>query len=201
MAESQRSSGRKHRTRKDLLNAAARLMQEGHSKPTLEDVAQAALVSRATAYRYFPNIEALLVEASLDIAAPQIEELFSEESKMAEDAMARIKRVDAAFEAMMNANEAGLRTMLAHSVKRDKVAEAADFPARQNRRTPIIEAALEPLRQQFKPTAYKNLVRALAVYIGTESMIVFKDVLQLDESETRKVKRWAMRALIDAAKK
>src|SRR5690606_29203736 len=55
------------RTRKDLLRAAARLLAAGRT-PTLEEVAAEALVSRATAYRYFPGIEALLLEAALDVA-------------------------------------------------------------------------------------------------------------------------------------
>jgi AcrR family transcriptional regulator len=58
------------RTRKDLLEAAARLIKQGR-KPSLEEIAEEALVSRATAYRYFPNVEALLVEASFDISIPQ----------------------------------------------------------------------------------------------------------------------------------
>ncbi|HET6470955.1 MAG TPA: TetR family transcriptional regulator, partial [Pseudomonadales bacterium] len=49
----------RRRTRKDLLTAAATLMRSG-AKPSLEAVAEAAMVSRATAYRYFPSIEALL---------------------------------------------------------------------------------------------------------------------------------------------
>ena len=32
-------------------------------------------------------------------------------------------------------------------------------------------------------------------------MVVFKDVLQLDDAEARKVKRWAIRALVQAAKR
>jgi hypothetical protein len=37
--------------------------------------------------------------------------------------------------------------------------------------------------------------------IGTEGMIVCKDVLQLDDAEARKVKRWAIRALVAAARR
>src|SRR5690606_31279398 len=62
------------RTRKDLLQAAARLVKQGR-KPTVEEVAAEALVSRATAYRYFPSIEALLTEAELDVAVPPPEEV------------------------------------------------------------------------------------------------------------------------------
>ena len=60
----------RQRTRKDLLAAAAKLMQQGRT-PTLDEVAEAAMVSRATAYRYFPGVEALLVEASVDVEVPE----------------------------------------------------------------------------------------------------------------------------------
>ena len=85
------------------------------------------------------------------------------------------------------------------SYGRPERAGNGDVPPRQNRRTPLIEAALEPARGQFKPAALRNLVRALALIIGTEAMVVFKDVLQLDDAEARKVKRWAIRALVQAA--
>ena len=51
-------------------------MKEGR-KPTLEEIAEEALVSRATAYRYFPSVDALLVEASLDVAVPEPTTLFA----------------------------------------------------------------------------------------------------------------------------
>src|SRR5690606_5274731 len=58
------------RTRKDLLQAAARLTSQGRD-PSLEEIAEEAMVSRATAYRHFPDVTALLVEAALDIETPQ----------------------------------------------------------------------------------------------------------------------------------
>ncbi|WP_332749208.1 hypothetical protein [Hydrogenophaga sp.] len=36
---------------------------------------------------------------------------------------------------------------------------------------------------------------------GTEALVVCKDVLQLDDAEARKMKRWSIRALIEAARK
>ena len=65
----------------------------------------------------------------------------------------------------------------------------------------MIEAALSPARGQFKPTDLKLLSRALALIVGPESFVVMKDVLQLDDAEARKVKRWAIRALVEAARK
>jgi hypothetical protein len=92
--------------------------------------------------------------------------------------------------------------MLAHSLERAAKGENdIEVPLRQNRRTPMIEAALEPARKQFKPAALETLTQALALVIGTEAMVVFKDVLQLDDARARKVRRWAIRALVDAARR
>lgn len=190
-------TNQKRRTRKDLLQAAARLMKEGRT-PSLEEIAAEALVSRATAYRYFPNVEALLIEAPLDLALPDEEAMFRGASVA--DPVARMERVDKVFHEMILENETALRLMIAKTMER-RAAGDDDLPTRQNRRTPMIEAALAPARTEFDPASLDRLQKALALLIGTESMIVFKDVLQLSDKEAREVKRWAIRALISAARK
>lgn len=189
----------KRRTRKDLLQAAATLMKQGR-RPSLDEVAEEALVSRATAYRYFPSIEALLAEASADMLTPEPAQLFTGDEPT--DPVARVEKVDAALHDMVLANESALRLMLANALQQGTGGERdAALPLRQNRRTPLIEAALEPARKQFKPSGYDMLGKALALVIGTEGMVVCKDVLQIPDAEARKVKRWAIRALVEAARK
>jgi AcrR family transcriptional regulator len=197
MADTAGRPNQRRRTRKDLLDAAARLMKQGR-KPSLEEVAEEALVSRATAYRYFPSIEALMLEATLDVAAPSADDVFKGAPA---DPIARVERLDTAFESMMSVNETGLRMMLSQSLQRSLTEEGGKLPKRQNRRSPLIEAALEPYRKQFTPAELQLLTRALALIIGTEGMVVFKDVLQISDAEARKVRRWAIRAMIEAAKK
>src|SRR5882762_7092949 len=71
----QPSTGRpeqRQRTRRKLLEAAANLIAEGRT-PTTTEVADAAGVSRRTAYRYFPTQEQLLVESSLEELRPVVE--------------------------------------------------------------------------------------------------------------------------------
>lgn len=126
--------------------------------PSLEEVAAEALVSRATAYRYFPNLQSLLLEASLDVAIPEAAAIF--DAAPEDDPVARLDTT-----------------------------RSGDLPRRQNRRTPLIEEAL------------KSLTSTLALILGTEAMVVFKDVLQLDDAQARKVKRWAIRALVEAAQR
>jgi AcrR family transcriptional regulator len=200
MAEADNSgrSNQKRRTRKALLEAAGRLMKEGR-KPTFEEVAEEALVSRATAYRYFTGVEPLLIEASLDVAMPG-PDLFAGDAST--DPTERLLRADAAVHDMVLANEAALRMMLIHALQQGlDGAGQAELPARQNRRGPLIEAALVPARDSFKRAALDKLAKAMALVIGTESMVVFKDVLQLDQAEAREVKAWVIRACVEAAKK
>lgn len=190
-------ANQRYRTRKDLIDAAGRLMKNGH-KPSLEEVAEAARVSRATAYRYFPNVEALLAEAPLDIAAPDWQALFDDDDLT--DPEERIDRAEAAMHRLVFDNEGAIRLMLSATLTRAAV-EAADdtVPYRQNRRTPLIEAALAPARGRFKKRSYARLRAALAMVFGSESMVVFRDVLRLDEKTARDVKSWAVRALVRAA--
>lgn len=195
------ASGRgnqKLRTRKALLQAGAALMKQGR-KPTLDEVAEAALVSRATAYRYFASVDALLLEAALDVVAPDPERLFPDGASS--DPVARLERVDDALHEMILANEAQLRMMLASSLELGVRGDDSGPPRRQNRRSALIDAALQPARADFRPATAKTLARALALVVGTEAMVVFKDVLRVDDAEARRVKRWMIRALVDAARR
>jgi len=187
-------SNQRSRTRKDLLAAANRLLETGRT-PTLDEVAAEAMVSRATAYRYFSGIDDLLVEAGLDVAMPD-ETLFAGDDDG--DTIERLLRADAAVADMIRANEPALRTMLIHSLQRGLAGDDV-LPNRQNRRTPLIEAALAPVRAEMAPARHRQLVRALALVIGTEARIAFKDVLQLEDSEADSVRAWMIRSLVQAA--
>ena len=190
-----KASGRSNqqlRTRKDLLTAAARLIREGR-KPSLKEVTEAALVSRATAYRYFPNLEVLLAEASIDIATPEGADLFADDASG--DVEARLEKAEAAIARAVRDNEPALRVMLASAV----MVETQGLPVRQNRRLPLIEAALAPARSRMERRTYEKLCRFLSLIFGPEAMIVFKDVLRLDEKSARESKVWAIRALVRAA--
>lgn len=190
-------SNQRRRTRKDLLSAATKLMKEGRT-PTMDDVAEAAMVSRATAYRYFPSIEALLVEAPLDGQTPEPEALFHGDASV--DPVQRVDKAEAALHEMVYRNEAQLRLMLAASLERiARAGEGDDVPMRQNRRTGLIEAALAPARGRLSDEAYERLCGALAMMFGIEALVVFRDVLGVDAETAREVKSWAARTLVQAA--
>jgi AcrR family transcriptional regulator len=191
---SHKRSNQELRTRKDLLRAADRLIKRGR-KPSLEDAAEEALVSRATAYRYFSNIDALLAEVPVDIEIGEPTEIFTDD--ISDDPEARIDKAEAFIHETVYRNEARLRILLANSIERGLSDEP--LPRRQNRRLPLIDAALATARHRFRDDEYRRLRSALAMIIGPESMIVFRDVIHLGEKEARAVKSWAVRALVRSA--
>ena len=187
----------KRRTRQDLLQAATRLMKRGQV-PTLAEVAEEALVSRATAYRYFSSDEALLADAPLEASTPTAEQLFSGDPSI--DPEERLLKADAALHEVVWGNQTQFRLMLARSL--EQAAKAGKVPAeplRLNRRTDLIEAALAPVRDQFNNIVYRKLCAALALVVGTESMVVFRDVLRMDDDAAWEVESWAVRVLTRAA--
>lgn len=189
-------ANRRLRTRKDLLRAAARLSAGGVA-PSMEEVAAEALVSRATAYRYFSNVEALLIEAAVDATMPDPQALFADDPST--DPAARVDRAEAAMHERAYANELSLRLTLAQALQHSAKGAVSGVPLRQNRRTPLIQAALAPARDRFTRDGYDRLCQALALLFGLESMVVFRDVLQVGPERARAVKGWAIHALVAAA--
>jgi AcrR family transcriptional regulator len=189
-------SNQELRTRKDLLQATIRLLKKGR-KPSMDEVAGEALVSRATAYRHFPTIDVLVAEAAPESAVVSPEVLFA--NSTTDDPETRVDEAEASLHHAVYENEAQLRIMLANSVMRALEDRDGSVPLRQNRRGPLIEAALAPARHRFGEDEYQKLCAALAMIFGTESMIVARDVIRIDEKTARAVKSWAVRALVRAA--
>lgn len=185
---------RRLRTRRDLLEAAIRLSRGGHS-PSFEEIAEAALVSRATAYRYFPGLDALMSEAAVHMDTPTPDSLFGGDRST--DVLARVEKVETALSALVLANEAPLRALLARTVQQPP----GETPVRQNRRSPLVAAALAAADPPLPPAQHDLLAKALPLLLGIETRVVFKDVLQLDDAEAARVRRWMIRALVEAARK
>lgn len=192
--ERRKPSNQERRTRKDLLRAANRLLNRG-VKPTMDEIADEALVSRATAYRYFSSVDALLAEVPTDSVMQGLEAVFADDPST--DPEIRIDRAEAYVHDVVCRNEAQLRIMLANAITQRMRDDS--IPTRQNRRMSLIEAALAPARQRFSDVEYERLCAALALIFGPEAMIVLRDVIDLDTATARSVKSWAVRALVRAA--
>lgn len=186
----------KLRTHRLLLTTAASLLAQGQT-PGVAEVADAANVSRRTAWRYFPTREKLLADAALEglrsamesaiAMAPAGADLDSVE-KRTREVVASIMRL--AFE-----NESLLRTMIHSTV----LQPPARTPRRGFRRVHWIEGAVAPLKAQLEPKAWQRLVAALAVCVGTEALLVLRDVLGLTPAQVIHVCQWMAVGLVREA--
>lgn len=189
-------ANQKARTRQAIVRAAGVLLARGE-KPSLDEISAEARVSRATAYRYFPGLDALLSEAAVDVLVPEPGELLGAGAPT--DPFERLALVDDTFDRACREREVPLRLMLARMLERSVGRGTDEPPLRQNRRGPLIERALAPLEPRLGQARTKWLVNALAMIVGTEGFIALNDVVGLDRDQARAVRRWAIDALVAAA--
>src|ERR1700674_5109861 len=105
----------KRRTHQAIVEAARTLLKQGNA-PTVEEAADAALVSRATAYRYFPNQDALLLEAAAPAMAPAHEALVA--ISHSTDAVERIRFVAERMQREVIDHETQVRAVARLSLER-----------------------------------------------------------------------------------
>lgn len=192
-------ANQKERTRAALVEAATRLLRAG-AQPTVVEAAALAKVSRATAYRYFPTQESLLVEVALVNPAAESVERWLGEPK-GEDPSQRLGGLLRTFNAVAQREEAALRTGL--RVYLDVWLESrrrGEDPAivREGRRMRWLDEALEPVRQGLPPAQWRRLRAALALTLGIESLVVMKDVCRLSDDEALATMTWTAQALLRA---
>ena len=189
----------KRRTRAAVVDAAKELLAQGVT-PTVAQAAEAALVSRTTAYRYFPTQESLLVELSLNLDVGDLEELVARPVDAA-DAPARALEVIEALNRHVHAQETQYRTAI--RVYQDQWLEAAaggdtDPLVREGRRGRWLEASLAPLAGTVPRADFERLVHALSLVMGAEAMVVLRDVCHLDTDDAVAVTDWMARTLLVA---
>lgn len=196
MASQRERVNQKRRTREALVQAARKLLGDGRT-PTVADVADEALVSRATAYRYFPSQEHLLLDVVLQRSIDEIDRAVDAASG-SPDAADRVKALVSAVHDEVAANEAGFRDLM-----RLSVGQTSDRPTvasiRGGRRLHWIDQALEPIAGELNDAARQRLRGALALCLGAEAFVVLRDLCGLEQAEVEQTLRWAATALVTAA--
>ncbi|HEV2034579.1 MAG TPA: TetR/AcrR family transcriptional regulator [Candidatus Dormibacteraeota bacterium] len=190
----------KRRTRRALIEAASNLVRAGQ-QPSVAEAAEAALVSKATAYRYFPTQHSLLLEVGFEAMHPSARSLL--EGAAEDDPQARFETVLRAVHGYMTSEEALFRTMM--KVNQERWLESADRAepdpvVREGRRMEHIDAVIEPLRNELDSEALARLRCGLALVFGIEPIAILKDVCGLDSAEALEVLQWVGKTLIAASK-
>lgn len=192
-------ANQKQRTRAAIVEAAAHLLRAGQA-PSVAEAAEAAKVSRATAYRYFPTPESLHIEvASITPAVAPVEKLLLD--LKSDNAEARLLGLLDKANGVTFAEEAPMRMALrvyldTWFASRGNGSEAP--PLREGRRIRWLDRALEPARRGKSKQQWQRLRAALALTLGAEAMIVMKDICRLNDTEAKEVLRWAAQVLLQA---
>lgn len=195
-------ANQKARTRTAIVEAAARLLART-GPPTVAEAADEARVSKATAYRYFPTSEALLLEISdLGPAVAPVEAALAA-LPAALSPEGRLLHLIDVFAPVVLMNEVPMRVALRVYLEtwlRDRKTERASVPVREGRRIRWLDVVLAPARRELGEARFLRLRSALAFIIGIEARVVLKDVCRIeDEGEALAVQRWAASALLRAA--
>lgn len=186
----------KLRTRRHLVATAARLMHAG-GRPTVGEVADAAEVSRRTAYRYFPTQSKLLIEAALEGLRPRMDEAIAAGPMDTEESLERrVDRLVTAMQRMTAEHEHLLRSMIQLTVLEPR---AGDVPPRGVRRVEWIESAIRPGGFSLPRASYEHLVSALSVCTGIEAFVVLRDIRGLSTAQAIEMSRWMSRAVLHQA--
>jgi AcrR family transcriptional regulator len=164
----------KRRTHAAIVSAAAELMLTGE-EVTMPDVAKAALVSEATAYRYFPDLATLLAEAMADQLPEPAQVLAG-----VVDSADPVERVAVATEQLARhvlARQGAVRAMIAATIVRPGSA-----PSRPGLRFGLIDEALRPWADapRTDEAAVTQLKQDLSVVMGAEALFSLIDLYGLD---------------------
>jgi AcrR family transcriptional regulator len=180
-----------------MLDTAMGLMQRGLI-PSVSDVAEAAEVSRATAYRYFPSQATMIQEAVGEALGPIL--AWTSES---DDAAERIRELLAFAFPRIEEYEATHRATLLLSLdqwtRRQAGTLGGEAQVKRGHRRELLAHAMAPLRRQLGRAKFDKLTQSLSLIFGTEAFVVLKDIWGLDREEAEQVAIWAADALVRAA--
>lgn len=171
-------TNQKQRTRTAIVAAARELIGTG-AEVTMPAIARAALVSEATAYRYFPDLPSLISEALAGVWPPPAEALAP-----VADSADPLERIAFACDFLLRgvlARQGAVRAMISATVTRPENATA-----RPGIRFGLIDHALLPLEGTLgatDPEAFAQLKRGLAVVVSAEALFTLTDLCGLDPEE------------------
>jgi AcrR family transcriptional regulator len=164
----------KARTRMAIVAAARELIQTGQPV-TMPAVAQAALVSEPTAYRYFSDLLSLLTEAFAGLL-PDPEQALRPVAGSSDPAERIAYATEFLFRHVL-AYQGAVRAMIAGTITRPELAHA-----RPGLRFGLIDYALAPLRDTLAvtdPDRFSQLRLDLAVAVSAEALFTLTDLCGL----------------------
>jgi AcrR family transcriptional regulator len=181
----------KLKTREALILKANELLKKG-TLTSIEQAAKEAGISKATAYRYFTKLDALTREASLQLKAKTPEDLFKD--LPADNIKIRLDRLINYHFQLFTENENEFRLFLSSVIKESLTGR--DTNLRGGRRIAIITEALEPLQKIVPQHEFDQMVYALSLVFGIESVTILRDLCKLDNAAILENWRWTVARIV-----
>ncbi|MFE4952397.1 TetR/AcrR family transcriptional regulator [Leifsonia sp. NPDC056665] len=184
---------RRRATRAALISACREAIKSGE-EVSMPQLAQAAGVAEATAYRYFPDLVSLVKEGLEGLWPAPFEALAS-----VVDSVDVIERVDAACEFLLRRShrfERAIRAVIADTVTRPETGRT-----RPGFRFGLIALALTPLAGEVdgRSERVEELRDELAAVVGAEALFALTDLAGMDIDRAIGTLRRAARTLTAAA--
>nr|WP_262385573.1 TetR/AcrR family transcriptional regulator [Duffyella gerundensis] len=173
---------------------------DGGAFPSVTEVAHAAQLSRATAYRYFPTQSALVSAIVTETLSPMRQWQPTEK-----ESGARMEELIAfAFPKMLQ-HEGTLRAALHLSLTQWAQAQAPDaLPVKEKlvrgNRKQLLQKVVEPLEKELPPALLNKVIYSLSLIYGSEIFLVMKDIWGCNDSELTEVAQWMAKAVINQAR-
>jgi len=190
-------TGPRNRTMHLLREAARELLRTG-GPLTVPAAAERAGVSRATAYRYFPNNDSVVLHATMSLADNPLDDADWDSSAVAspDELGARAAELVRATATWAFDHETELRTMLRLSLtpEREEVKPRRGLTNRGR----WIGALLEGLPGDVPPAARERLAAALIPLFGSDAVVWTTDMAELPRDEAIELLAWMARVLIAA---
>jgi AcrR family transcriptional regulator len=188
--------GASARTRRLLLQTAMEIVNRGHV-PSVSEVAEAAQVSRATAYRYFPT-QSRLIATIMDYSLGPVRSWSSPSKDGIERLHDLFEKTYPRFKEFEPQMRAALQLALEHDAL-DRAGLLKEEPYRRGFRRAILLNAAKPLEKVLGKARFRRLLLALSVVYGIEPYVVLKDMWGLRSKDVEAVSRWMADAVIQAS--
>jgi AcrR family transcriptional regulator len=179
VAEGQGRTNQRERTRRAIVEACVELIGQGQPV-TMPEVAKAAMVSEATAYRYFPDLASLLAQALAEDWPTPTEALAPVMGS--NDPVERVAFATRFLLQGVAERQLAVRAMISATIAQPDLAGRA----RPGIRFGLIECALAPFAdalESVNPGRLAQLRLDLAVVVSAEALFSLTDLCGLSVAE------------------
>jgi AcrR family transcriptional regulator len=195
VAQGNGRTNQKARTRQAIVDACIQLIRQGQPV-TMPEVAKAAMVSEATAYRYFPDLASLLAKALAEDWPTPAEALAPVEAS--DDPVERVAFASRFLLQGVAERQEVVRAMIAATIAQPGLSSRA----RPGIRFRLIEYALDPFVDALRSTRPERLAQLrldLAVVVSAEALFSLTDLCGLSVEDAIDSAEKTARTLTSAA--